>query len=587
MKLESSPKLDSKTCQKSNSKSKSPKIQRAKTSDSKKLTNSQKSKIKSFIRTIPISIALASALSSQAVAAWSGSGATCSGDTCTVTNGSGILRYSNGGNGSNLTIANTATLRVTSDSSTGDGAFNAIIGINGGASAGVITNNGAIIGGSNQTRILSMQNTASIEAIINAGLIQATYTNFEIKGSIGSFVNQGTGTITNAASGNMWRRSILYLETPTSKVGDISFEGSSLTSAKTNNNLGNIVFVTKDANGEVIKSITAKDNADLEGNFAFDTGTIGNITFQDSANMTGNISLANSAKITNGITIGGNSSGGSGSDASVTGNISLAGQSSISKILIDGSNMGGSGANGTPKLDGDITLTTGQGITDGITIANGGTLDGNINAQNSSSIGGIAINNGSLIGNILLTNNARIQNGIVLDSANMTGNISLSTANSGGNITIDSINIGNGSTMTGDISLVGNSKITDSITIAGILDGNVRATYGRGGGNGTINQMDISGEITKKVQLDNDSKISTLNLNGGTITGGIAFQGAITNGDTATIDNLTLNSNAHIGSIDIGNTTSGSQAKGVISNLTLNDTSSIGTITNNSTQTLL
>ncbi|KPH49658.1 hypothetical protein HPU229336_08390, partial [Helicobacter pullorum] len=281
---------------------------------------------------------------------------------------------------------------------------------------------------------------------------------------------------------------------------------------------------------------------------------------------------------------GGNSTGGSGNNASLTGNISLAGQSSISKILIDGSNS--SGANGTPKLDGNITLNTSNGITNGITIANGGTLDGNINAQSSSRIGGIAINNGSLAGNISLTNNARIQNGIVLDSANMTGSISLSTASGGGNITIDSINIGNGSTMTGDISVVGNSKITDTITIDGTLEGNVKAAWGNANYNGTINQMDISGIITQKVQLDNNSKIATLNLNGGTITGGIAFQGAITNGDTATIDNLTLNRDAYIGGIDIGNTTSGSQAKGVISNLILNDTASIGTITNNSNGTI-
>ncbi|KPH51572.1 hypothetical protein, partial [Helicobacter pullorum] len=148
-------------------------------------------------------------------------------------------------------------------------------------------------------------------------------------------------------------------------------------------------------------------------------------------------------------------------------------------------------------------------------------------------------------------------------------------------ITIDSINIGNGSTMTGDISLVGNSKITYAIAIAGILEGNVSAIHGTGG-NGTINRMDISGEITKEVQLDNNSKISTLNLNSGTITEGINFQGLTTNsnGDTATIDNLTLSNDAHIGGIDIGNT-SGGNAKGVISNLTLNGTSSIGSIVNN------
>ncbi|WP_166648754.1 beta strand repeat-containing protein, partial [Helicobacter pullorum] len=250
---------------------------------------------------------------------------------------------------------------------------------------------------------------------------------------------------------------------------------------------------------------------------------------------------------------GGNSTGGSGNNASLTGNISIEGQSRISKILIDGSNMGGSGTNGTPKLDGNITMDGTSAIANGITIANGGTLDGNINAQNSSSIGGIAINNGSLAGNISLTNNARIQNGIVLD---------------------------NSANMTGDISMKGDSRI-DSIAIDGTLEGNVSAAWGDGG-NGTINQMDISGVITQKVQLDNNSKIATLNLNGGTITGGINFQGLTTNSnnDTATIDNLTLNNDAYIGGIDIGNT-SGGNAEGVISNLTLNNAASIGSIVNN------
>ncbi|WP_158654118.1 beta strand repeat-containing protein, partial [Helicobacter pullorum] len=594
MKLESSPKLDSKTSQKSNSKSKSPKIQKVKnTCDSKKPTKSKNSsKLKSFIRTIPISIALASALSSQAVADWNNDGKACgNGYDCTISsniqlsNGSGNIQIIASGNTGTLSINQGVHVQQTLSGGL-TGTQNGVFEIKGPTQG--FTNNGTItaigswrnivVGGTNPSDVIITPSNTTIGSIVNNGKIVSENANILLFHEIGSIVNTGT-MILNANSDHAYR-SVFAIESQTG--ADLIFEDQSLT--QSTKGARNIIWTKDKKRASSLGEIVAKDNARLEGNFDFNYRFTGeSITFQDSASMTGNISLAGNSTITNGITIGGNSTGGSGNNASLTGNISIEGQSRISKILIDGSNMGGSGINGTPKLDGNITLNTSNGgITNGITIANGGTLDGNINARNSSRIGGIAINNGSLIGSISLTNSARIQGGIVLDnSANMTGNISLSTANSGGNITIDSINIGNGSTMTGDISLVGNSKITDAIAIAGILEGNVSAIHGTGG-NGTINRMDISGEITKEVQLDNNSKISTLNLNSGTITEGINFQGLTTNsnGDTATIDNLTLSNDAHIGGIDIGNT-SGGNAKGVISNLTLNGTSSIGSIVNN------
>ncbi|STQ88231.1 hypothetical protein [Helicobacter pullorum] len=555
MKLESSPKLDSKTSQKSNSKSKSPKIQKVKnTCDSKQSKKSKNSsKLKSFIRTIPISIALASALSSQAVADWSTDGGACSsGDfNCTIskdlnlTSTRGNIQIVATGKVGTLTIDSGYNVAKVLNSPFGD---NGIFSIQGTAEG--LTNNGTITAiGSWRNIVVGAENntSASIGNIVNNGTMVSINTNMLLHGRVDSIVNSGT-IILNSGTNQAWS-SVFAIE---NQVGaDLTFSDQSLTQSTTN--YKNIIW-TQDRRATSLGNIVAKDNARLEGNFDFKNRFTGeSITFQDSASMTGNISLAGNSAITNGITIGGNSSGGSGNNASLTGNISLAGQSRISKILIDGSNMGGSGTNGTPKLQGNITLNTSNGITDGITITNGGTLAGNINAQSSSSIGGIAINNGSLAGNISLTNNARIQNGIVLD---------------------------NSANMTGDISMQGNSRI-DSIDIAGTLDGNVSAVWGNGG-NGTINQMDISGVITQKVQLDNNSKISTLNLNGGTITGGINFQGLTTNsnGDTATIDNLTLNNDAHIGGIDIGNT-SGGNAKGVISNLTLNNTASIGSIVNN------
>ncbi|WP_144049280.1 hypothetical protein, partial [Helicobacter pullorum] len=489
MKLESSSKLDSKTRQKSNkeSESKQPKkIQKVKTCDSKKPAKSKNSsKLKSFIRTIPISIALASALSSQAVADWNDDGGACgNGYNCTISkdlnlnSNRGNIQITASGSTGTLTIDSGYTVAKVLNSPFGD---NGLFSIQGTAEG--LTNNGTISSlGAAVWRNILVNRNANLGYIVNNGKMIASNVNIILEGTVGRVVN--TGTMITEANDNHFYRSVINIEG--NAGADLIFSGQSLTQSTKNRK--NVIWA-KDGVNASFGNILVEDNSKIEGNFDFNNGTtgksiifqdsanmIGEISFegrvniangiaiQDSASMTGNISLAGNSAIANGITIGGNSSGGSGNNASVTGNISLAGQSRVSKILIDGSNMGGSGINGTPKLDGDITLTTSQGITDGITIANGGTLDGNINAQSSSSIGGIAINNGSLIGSILLTNNARIQGGIVLDSANMTGNISLSTANSGGNITIDSINIGNGSTMTGDISLVGNSKITDSIT---------------------------------------------------------------------------------------------------------------------------
>uniref|UniRef100_UPI0010657B11 beta strand repeat-containing protein n=1 Tax=Helicobacter pullorum TaxID=35818 RepID=UPI0010657B11 len=565
MKLESSPQLDSKTSQKSNSKSKSPKIQKAKTCDSKKPAKSKNSsKLKSFIRTIPISIALASALSSQAVAAWttregdhdfisSGGGLVNNvGQNVTINAGTIVLNTGNAQKGGtafmvnsndtagNFTISSGATITTAHLGAINTGIF--FFGQN--SNAGIFTNNGVVSAAVSQGQMFSIDRRASVEAIINTGIFQHTGGMQQVIGiwegaNVGLFRNTGTITSTTRA---------IHMKQGT--ISNFQIDGGLLKSNA--------------------RAINMENAAKIE-----------NFTITNGGSIRGDINLANTSNIGTMIISGANNSG---TATQITGNISLNGSSRISKILIDGSNS--SGTNGTPKLDGDITLNTSNRITNGITIANGGTLDGHINARNSSSIGGIAINNGSLAGNISLTNNARIQGGIVLDSANMTGSISLSTANGGGNITIDSINIGSGSTMTGDISVLGNSKITDTITIDGTLDGNVKAAWGNADYSGTINQMDISGEITKKVQLDNKAKISILNLNGGTITEGIAFQGTITNSETSTIDTLTLSGAAHIGSIDIGNTTSGSQAKGVISNLTLNGASSIGTITNNSNGTI-
>uniref|UniRef100_UPI0024307DF3 beta strand repeat-containing protein n=1 Tax=Helicobacter pullorum TaxID=35818 RepID=UPI0024307DF3 len=545
MKLESSPKLDSKTSQKSNSKSKSPKIQRAKnTCDSKQSTNSKNSsKLKSFIRTIPISIALASALTSNAVAEWTHGNRTnryeivngIINQNLTLITTHGYITFQGSTDTTNLTI----NANVTGEGVSGGGPQNGLIALSGNnIVGGTITNNANFSVGGSSKRGLAVNEYAILKSFVNNSSFKHTGSNSLIYvragGTIQNITNNGEMSVANVTNPNDGWKSVIRLEDyrnlTGSRVDAINFIGNSTTSNV--NNAGtrwNVISIGSATSS--IGTITARDNATIDGHFSFDQGTIRNITFQDSANMTGNISLANSAKITNGITIGGNSTGGSGNNASLTGDISLTNNSRI---------QGGIVLDNSANMTGNISLST---------------------ARNSDNITIDSIN----IGN----------------GSTMTGNISLSTANGGGNITIDSINIGNGSTMTGDISVLGNSKITDSITIAGILDGNVSAIWNTGG-NGTINQMDISGEITKKVQLDNETKIATLNLNGGTITGGINFQEFTTNSnnDIATIVNLTLNSDAYIGGIDIGNT-SGGNAKGVISNLTLNGTSSIGSIVNN------
>ncbi|KAB0575393.1 hypothetical protein F7P74_02235 [Helicobacter pullorum NCTC 12824] len=531
--LESSPKLDSKTSQKSNkeSESKQPKkIQKAKsTCDSKQSKKSTKSKnsskIKSFIRTIPISIALASALSSQAVADWTGKGiAGCTnGDGQCITGNVTMSIFDeiwSRGSATNLTISSGVTINKTASGGSGSGK-NSLIYIE--EQAGTITNNGIIdlyfpgvISGT-----FRIENSGSLAALNNMGSIKGSNIVFYIRagGQIGTIINSGT------INGSNDKRGIFEIE-GNSQIGGITLTG----------------------NG-VISHDYSKDVFRLSGQ-----SQIGNITLNDNSSIRGNFNLSNSATIGT-ITIGGNSTGGSGNNASLTGNISLNNSSRISKILIDGSNMGGSGANGTPKLDGDITLNTSQGITNGITIANGGTLDGNINARNSSRIGGIAINNGSLIGSISLTHTSNITGGINVQNGTITNNISAV-----GGARIDSINITNGR-----------------------VGGNISANWDlAGNGIGTINQITITGgEVGGNIELANKNTITNgMTLNNGTINGAINLNIGTADDSVASIPTISLQNASTIANITLGNSANnGSQGR--IDSLTLGGTSSIGSIVNN------
>ena len=527
MKLESSPKLDSKTSQKSNKESefKQPKkIQRAKTCDSKKPTKSKNSsKLKSFIRTIPISIALASALSSQAVADWTGKGiAGCTnGDGQCITGNVTMSVFDeirSSGSATNLTISSGVTINKNVGGGSGSGK-NSLIYIE--EQAGTITNHGTIILNypGVVSRTLFIGNT--LEALNNTGYITGSniVVAFENSGKLGTLTNSGTIESSNVNRGT-------FEIANSNQIGGITLTG----------------------NG-AINHNNDRDVFRLSGQ-----SQIGNITLNDNSSIRGNFNLSNSATIGT-ITIGGNSSGGSGNNASVTGNISLNGSSRISKILIDGSNMGGSGTNGTPKLDGNITLNTSNRITNGITIANGGTLDGNINARNSSSIGGIAINNGSLIGSISLTH-----------TSNITGGI----------------NVQNG-TITNNISAVGGARI-DSINITGgRVGGNISANWDlAGNGIGTINQITITdGEVGGNIALANSNTMTNgMTLNNGTINGAINLNIGTADGSMASIPTIFLQNASTIANITLGNSaTDGGQ--GYIDSLTLGGTSSIGSIVNN------
>ena len=411
MKLESSPKLDSKSLQKSNKESETKqakKIQRAKNTcdskQSKKPTKSKNSsKLKSFIRTIPISIALASALSSQAVANWNNDGGACqNGYNCTI---SSSIQLGNSSRNIQITATgNTGTLSINQGVHVQKvweqgltGTQNGVFEIQG-ATQG-FTNNGTVtsVGSWRNIVVLSGGSLGSIVNSSTGTLISRSNSALLLFGKVGSIEN--AGTIMRTAGGSAEYHSLFAIE---GQVGaDLTFSNQSLTQSAVG--ARNIIWTQGGATTS-LGEIVAKDSSRLEGNFDFNNRFTGeSITFQDSANMAGNISLEGNARITNGvaiydsgtiagnislagssaiangITIGGNSASGSGNNATLTGNISLAGSSSISKILIDGSNSGGT--NGTPKLDGDITMDGTSAIANGITITNGGTYAGRIHTK--------------------------------------------------------------------------------------------------------------------------------------------------------------------------------------------------------------
>ncbi|WP_179854166.1 beta strand repeat-containing protein, partial [Helicobacter pullorum] len=532
MKLESSPKLDSKTSQKSNSKSKSPKIQKAKSTcnskQSKKPAKSKNSsKLKSFIRTIPISIALASALSSQAVADWNNDGGACrNGYNCTISgnlqlgNAQGYIQITASGSTGTLSINQGVHVQKVWEQGL-TGTQNGVFEIKGPTQG--ITNNGTVtsVGSWRNIVVLSGGSLGSIVNSSTGTLISRSNSVLLLFGRVDSIEN--AGTIMRTAGGSADYHSLFAIE---GQVGaDLTFSNQSLTRSAVG--ARNIIWTQGGATTS-LGEIVAKENSRLEGNFDFNNRFTGeSITFQDSANMTGNISLEGNARIANGITIGGNSTGGSGSNASLSGNITML----------------------TP---GNVTNTA---SIDNITISSGGTYAGTIHTAGQTNISRITIANGGVVGSntansmILSSGNSTIHNIDIQNGGTMYGNIEAHWAQDANAVNKKDGNIGNVSItgrLQGDIVLQ-NKVFMNSLTMSdnGTITGNIRI-----GAIGSDDQFPTLSTIT----LRNNSGINAITLGGASAH--------------ATIDSLTLEGTSSIGTIT-------NNSNGTISNIALNGTSTI------------
>ncbi|WP_158654112.1 beta strand repeat-containing protein, partial [Helicobacter pullorum] len=558
--LESNLKLDSTTCQKSNkeSESKLPKIQRVKnTCDSitiQNSTNSQKSKesskVKSFIRTIPVSIALASALSSHAVADWK-FGSPTSGSAIrdfsaygTLVNGNQDMLVDNikksfrndgqlanflygitGGNsGGNLTINDNSSIEFY--------VLNGpMIKLEGRTTAGTITNSGTLIreqlsGIGNYRVFFDLGTNATAKAFINNGTIY-----WEETHAIALWSGSNIGTIRN--TGTIQSGGAVINSGNNATIGSIEFDGGLIQRITSAGSIGNAVATTGDvinlANAN-IGTITMSNSASIHGNISLSgTRITDKISFSDS-NMTGNISLSRTT-ITDKISFG---------DSNITGNISLGGSQVANGISIDGSN-----------ISGNISLAVNNGtnstITNGFSIDNS-KITGNITLANQSTIAnGLSLSGNSTITNLNLTERGNIDT-LSLNQGTITGGISL-TGNANGTdtntATIGEITLANNSTITGNISVKGNG--TDANANAKI--GNITLEDGTGIG-GSIAVGD-SGSNTNGV-------ITGITLNGNsTIAGGIINNangniGTITS-NTGTNINNTITNHGTIGSLEVNN----------------------------------
>ncbi|WP_191337673.1 hypothetical protein [Helicobacter pullorum] len=285
--VESNLKLDSKTRQKLNSKSKQSKIQRVKTCDSKKPTKSKNSsKVKSLIRTIPVSVTLAMALSSQMAVA-----------DITAQKG-GVIQIPDGvgsvvGDG---TIINNQIMKGTSVSSSG--------------SSGTILNatiiNGTIVNGKSSVVTQGATSVNPAGTIINGWNLR----------------DGGNGTLSNGTIvvGNSFSSKSMPISVLIGKAGDLLVDsGVTITGNGSNGAVSNgVVFVGQNAQAGIITNkgtITGANKNIAVGN----SGIVDAIINEGLIDVAGNdnfgiMGWANSriTNITNTGTIMGNAAGRNG-----------------------------------------------------------------------------------------------------------------------------------------------------------------------------------------------------------------------------------------------------------------------------------
>ena len=527
--VESNLKLDSKTRQKSNKEleTKLPKIQRVKnTYDSITIqnpTNSQKSKesskVKTLIRTIPVSITLAMALSSQMAVA-----------DITAQAGGEIQIPDNVGTiiNAGTTIINDQIMQGTTTSGSNGTIVNATI------------VNGTIVNGTSSVK------TTGVTASNNQGTIINGW-NFR-DGAAGTSVNGGIVIGSNFGGSKSMPISVLI-----GKAGDLLIDdGVVLTVGGNNNAVANgVVFVGQNAQAGTItnkgtitggnKNIAVANNGIAAA--IINEGVINVENFQSDNFGIMAWGGTNIQTIINKGTI-------SGEASASRGLIGLSG-STVGTLLLDGGVL--RHADGS---SGQAILIYGSSNVDNFTITNGASITGNTDIKNTSNIGTMVIgganNSGTttkIIGNLNLTDRGYIDT-LSLNQGTITGGISL-TGNADGvgtnTATIGEITLANSSTITGNISVKGDGASTN----ANAKIGNIILENGTGIG-GSIAVGDSNGAANTNGEIAGITLYGNSTIAGGIINNANGNIGTIVSNTNDGVSNTITNSGT-IGSLEVNN----------------------------------
>ncbi|WP_158653954.1 beta strand repeat-containing protein, partial [Helicobacter pullorum] len=535
----------------------SKKIQRAKsTLDSTTKKAKESSKTKSFVRIIPTSIALASALASNVAAAPSDLPSGVNQDFQNV-----VLEEASG--------------------------INPKVTVSGTISNGTIISGTAVVSGGNQadSRRYSADNPPYGGDLVkgDGGATSTIINGWDIKAyNQAQGVSDGNGgvKVTQRNMQPFWFERVYEVLRGT-KAGNFTIE---------NNVTMNIIYGGGNARrlGDIIRISEGASAANITNNGIINhkSGGVNLIILADGASVD---AVVNNGTIT----------------STATDVLKLEANSNLKKIVntklmsATGNDLirlsGGNNSIEQIELSSGSTTSAGTNIinaqssaTIGTITADNATINGSINLAGTSSItNGISLDNQSkMTGDISLTNNSRIQGGIVLDNSEVTGDISLANGSSilnglslnkqstiTNNISltekgrIDSLSLNQG-TITGDISLTGNGANVDATSDT---DNTRTATIGEI----TLeNSSTITGNINiKGNSADNNAKIGSITLGNNTGIGGSIAVGDSNNNAKGTIDAITLNGNSTIAGGIINNT------NGNIGTI-INDTSNITQVSN-------